>query len=212
MHWWELKMRAEIAANMYVRACLIRPTGFRTWTGTSSQATSTIVAYQVRLLHHYNEAMYFFTDSSWFKMIFCGCPLKLKTKLNNFNFASFGLAKPSWIHCPGTDIYMKTNSFLWHFDKVGRLIFTVIIIIHSFYIALFSALKQTHCAHWHVVLNEWLYPFIACIINIHRSGVLIALFGCCMAGATWNAAVSAQVLCTPFNHAPGYSVTSFKAT
>ena len=35
----------------------------------------------------------------------------------------------------------------------------------------------------HVILNEWLYPFIARIINIHRSGVLIALFGCCVAGA-----------------------------
>ena len=30
----------------------------------------------------------------------------------------------------------------------------IIIIIHSFYIALFSALEQTHCAHWHVILNE----------------------------------------------------------
>ena len=29
-----------------------------------------------------------------------------------------------------------------------------IIIIHTFYIALFSALEQTHCAHWHVILNE----------------------------------------------------------
>ena len=29
-----------------------------------------------------------------------------------------------------------------------------IIIIHSFYIVLFSALEQTHCAHWHVILNE----------------------------------------------------------
>ena len=67
-----------------------------------------------------------------------------------------------------------------------------IIIIHSSYIALFSALEQTHCAHV-------------------GSGVLIALFGCCMAGATWNAAVSAQVLCTSFNHAPVYRVTSFKA-
>ena len=65
----------------------------------------------------------------------------------------------------------------------------IIIIIHSFYIALFSALEQTHCAHWQVILNEWLYPFIARIINIHGSGVLVALCGCCMAGATWNAAV-----------------------
>ena len=56
-----------------------------------------------------------------------------------------------------------------------------------------------------VILNEWLYPFIARIISIHRSGVLVALFGCCMAGATWTAATSVQVLCTSFNHAPVYS-------
>ena len=30
----------------------------------------------------------------------------------------------------------------------------LILIIHSFYIVLFSALEQTHCAHWHVILNE----------------------------------------------------------
>ena len=54
---------------------------------------------------------------------------------------------------------------------------------------LFSALEQTHCAHWHVILNEWLYPFIACITNIHGSGVLVVLCRCCMAGVTWNAAV-----------------------
>ena len=34
-----------------------------------------------------------------------------------------------------------------------------------------------------VILNEQLYPFVVCIINIRGSGVLIALFGCCMAGA-----------------------------
>ena len=30
----------------------------------------------------------------------------------------------------------------------------IIIVIHSFYMVLFSALKQTHCTHWHVILNE----------------------------------------------------------
>ena len=30
----------------------------------------------------------------------------------------------------------------------------IVIIIHSFYTALFSALEQTRCAHWHVILNE----------------------------------------------------------
>ena len=98
---------------------------------------------------------------------------------------------------------------------LSRQIFVILIsliIVHCLYIALFSALEQTHCAQWHVILNEWLYHFIARIIHIPGSGVLIALCGCCMAGATWNAAISAQVLCTPFNHTLGYSVTSFKAT
>ena len=60
-----------------------------------------------------------------------------------------------------------------------------------------------------MIVNEWLYPFIAVIINIHGSSVLVGLCGCCMAGAMWNAAVSTQVLWTPFNHAPGYSVTDW---
>ena len=45
----------------------------------------------------------------------------------------------------------------------------------------------------YVILNEWLYPFIARIFYIyiyyffiHRSDVLTALFGYCMAGATRN--------------------------
>ena len=51
--------------------------------------------------------------------------------------------------------------------------------------------------------SEWVtVSFIAHIINIHRSCVLVALCGCCMAGATWNVAVSVQVLNIPFNHAP----------
>ena len=84
---------------------------------------------------------------------------------------------------------------LWKFEQISKviastnihiiiIIIVIIIIIHSFYIALFSAHEQTHCAHWHVTLNEWLYPFMARVINIHGSGVPIALFGCCMADAT----------------------------
>ena len=50
----------------------------------------------------------------------------------------------------------------------------------------------------HVVLHEWL-AFYSAFLNIHRSGVLTAL--------AWlvpheTAAISAQVLCTPYNHAP----------
>ena len=75
------------------------------------------------------------------------------------------------------------------------------------------------------------YSFIARIFDIHQSGVLTALFGCCFTGLVFQsylalfsnyipawlmprgtAAVSKQVLCTPFNHAPVYRVTSFKAT
>ena len=63
----------------------------------------------------------------------------------------------------------------------------IITIIDRSYIALFSALEQIH--HIHVACDfEWVTAsfFIVQIFNIHRSGVLTALFGCCMAGATWN--------------------------
>ena len=67
----------------------------------------------------------------------------------------------------------------------------------AFHTALFSTLKQTHCAHMWLYI-EWL-AFCSVFLNIHQSGVLTAL--------AWlvpleNAPVSAQVLCTPYNHAP----------
>ena len=63
-----------------------------------------------------------------------------------------------------------------------------------------------------MILNEGLYSFIARILYIHQSGALTVAAGLT---AVWlvpreTAAVSAQVLCTPFNGAPVYSVTSFK--
>ena len=89
----------------------------------------------------------------------------------------------------------------------------LLLLLFIAFIQRFSLLSSRLTGHVsHVIVNEWLDPFMARTINIHGSGVLVALCGCCMAGATWNAAVSAQVLCTPFNHVPGYSVTSFKAT
>ena len=71
-----------------------------------------------------------------------------------------------------------------------------------FYIALFSTLEQTHCARMWFYMSDYL--FIAHFFNIHWCGVLTAL--------AWlvpheTAAVSAQVLRTPYNHA-----TSWKAT
>ena len=64
----------------------------------------------------------------------------------------------------------------------------IITIIDRFYIVLFSAHKQTHRAHV-ACDSEWVtasFLHIMHIFNIHRSGVLTALFGCCMAGAMWN--------------------------
>ena len=58
--------------------------------------------------------------------------------------------------------------------------------------------------HLHVILHEWL-DFYCVFLNIHRSGVLTAL--------AWlvpheTAAVLAQVLYTPYNHAPCHFMQS----
>ena len=58
--------------------------------------------------------------------------------------------------------------------------------------------------HSHVILYDWL-AFYSTFLNIHQSGVLIAL--------AWlvpheTAAISAQILCTPYNHAPCHFMQS----
>ena len=74
-------------------------------------------------------------------------------------------------------------------------------LVNRFYIALFCALEQTHCALVARDSNIFCYcSFLYC------SGILPALFGCYMTGATRTAAVSAHVLCTPYSHTPVYSV------
>ena len=85
---------------------------------------------------------------------------------------------------------------------VERLLFSVIIIviiIERFYIALFSALKQTHCAHV-ARDSEWVtVSFYNAFLNIHRSPVLTAtaLFYCCVAGAMRNCCpLGARSVCT----------------
>ena len=51
-------------------------------------------------------------------------------------------------------------------------------------IALFSAVRQTHCA---LVACQWMtMAYTAHFLNIHRSGVLTALFCCYMVNATWS--------------------------
>ena len=73
------------------------------------------------------------------------------------------------------------------------------------YSAILRSLEQTHCARMSFHMSDWL--FIARFLNIHRNGVLRAL--------TWlvphaTAAVSAQVLCTPYNHAPSQATQERK--
>ena len=72
------------------------------------------------------------------------------------------------------------------------------------YSAILRSLEQTHCARLWFYMSDKLF-FIACFLNIHRSGVLTAL--------AWlvpheTAAISAQVLCTPYNHAPCHFMRS----
>ena len=56
----------------------------------------------------------------------------------------------------------------------------------------------------HVILHEWI-TFYSAFLNIHQSGVLTAL---ALLVPHETAAVSAQVLCTPYNHAPCHFMQS----
>ena len=51
-------------------------------------------------------------------------------------------------------VMVTKTSYLLKWTDICLRHIIIIIIIHSFYIALFSALEQTHCAHWHVILSE----------------------------------------------------------
>ena len=71
------------------------------------------------------------------------------------------------------------------------------------YSAILCSLEQTHCARMWFYMSDWL--FIVRFLNINRSGVPTAL--------AWlvsheTAAVSAQILCTPYNHAPSHFMQS----
>ena len=56
----------------------------------------------------------------------------------------------------------------------------IFVVVGCFYIALFSALEQTHCARMWFCRSESL--FYSAFVNIHWSGVLAAL-ACCHLGA-----------------------------
>ena len=75
------------------------------------------------------------------------------------------------------------------------------------YSAILRSLEQTHCAcMWFCTwVTSFYSAFFVCVWNIHRIGVLATL--------AWlvpheTAAVSAQVLCTPYNHAPCHFMQS----
>ena len=94
-------------------------------------------------------------------------------------------------------------------DDVGLCCLQTGLIDDRLYSAILRSLEQTHCACMWFYTSDWLFHsafyFIFIFLNIHRSGVLTAL--------AWlvpheTAAVSAQVLCTPYNHAPCHFMQS----
>ena len=77
------------------------------------------------------------------------------------------------------------------------------------YSAVLRSLEQTHCARMWFYMSDWLFiaRLFLFLYNITRSGVLTAL--------AWlvpneTAAVSAQVLCIPYNHAPCHFMQSHR--
>ena len=135
-----------------------------------------------------------------------------KMLCHNRRFAYQLLTLPLWVD----------PSFPTPFSFLSHTALNIIIIDH-FYIALFSALKQTHCAHvtcwfWisdciffiyiynlylslyihmsHVILNEWLAVYSTFLISTCMVYWQLYWFSCNMAGATATAAISVQVLCT----------------
>ena len=71
------------------------------------------------------------------------------------------------------------------------------------YSAILHSPERTHCARMWFHMSDWL--FIACCLNIHWNGVLTVL---ARLVPHETAAVSAHVLCTPYNHAPSHFMQS----
>ena len=97
------------------------------------------------------------------------------------------------------NIWFKTNIRITHTNGFP-------LIPNCCWSLLYSAILRSRAdsLRSHVILHEWI-AFDSVFLNIHRSGVLTAL--------AWlvpreTAAVSAQVLCTPYNHAPWHFMQS----
>ena len=80
--------------------------------------------------------------------------------------------------------------------------------------ALFSSLQQTDslcCCPMQFWMSDCSFFFTAHSEYL-ASSVLAVLIGSYMADAKWSAAILVYTLCTPYKHAPVYSVTFFEAT
>ena len=102
----------------------------------------------------------------------------------------------------------------WHATPVHKQQWNIIITDHFYFlidwwsfIQHYSPLSWADSLHSHVVLHQWLAFFSALflLLNIHWCGVLTAL--------AWlvpheTAAILAQVLCAPYNHAPCHFMQS----
>ena len=72
-------------------------------------------------------------------------------------------------------------------ERFNNIIAHCVRLIGRFYTALFSTLEHTHCAL--VACGDYKWVTVAlyrALLNVHPSGILTELFGCDMAGATWN--------------------------
>ena len=79
----------------------------------------------------------------------------------------------------------------------------VVVVVDCFYVALFSTLEQTHCAHMWFCMSEWLF-----IARFWISTQVVYFTVLAWQVPHETAAISAQVLCTPYNHAPCHFMQS----
>ena len=82
----------------------------------------------------------------------------------------------AWLVC-----ISSTNSC----EEKGLMLRVDAVVVDRFYIVLFSALAQIHCALVPCD-SKRVTSFLFRVLTIHRSGVRTALFGCYVAGATRN--------------------------
>ena len=100
-------------------------------------------------------------------------------KLNFFKFSRLP-STSMWSVYSETSIH-HYNIHLIHYWLI------IFVLLFVFYIALFSDLEQTHCAHVTCDSERVPVAFHSMFLNIHWSGVLTAaLSGCCTAGTIWN--------------------------